>query len=289
MAVLGAFAAQAAIGQEVGPAALGPTQPFLESGDPTPPPPLIYCEHSVEATWYTRFDYFSWNEQNGGDRLLDESGTLYTFGYQRRLGSKRFRLELFDGVVDYSGATQSGAPVESTTAYIGARGEAEWVWDFDIRPAASTSLVAGLGTRIWIRDLRDGTIVGNRTDYAEGYQETWWTIYPYVGLEKKWLLDGGEEVFLSARLGVTAVTYVMPSLVTIAKDSDGNAIGYIDPAPLFPSANMTSQIELGLRYGPLIGSAFFESMTWQESAVARGLYQPDSRMMTIGLKLGLCF
>ncbi|MEN6459293.1 MAG: hypothetical protein ABFC63_10210 [Thermoguttaceae bacterium] len=251
---------------------LWPSRPDNVYDDGVAPPQLVFSEQSLEATLYTRFDYFAWNEQYGGDRLLDEYGTLYTLGYQRRLGFNRFRLEVFDGVVHYEGATQSGRPVSSTTGYMGARGEGERIWDLDVQPKATTSFFAGLGSRIWLRDLRDGTIIG-ADDYSSGYQETWWTIYPYCGLEKKWLLENNEEIFLSGRLGCTAMTYQMASLD--------------DAAPLFPRVNISSQVECGLRYGHFSMSACFESMTWQHSAEARGWIQPDSRMTTVGLKLAL--
>ncbi|MCE5267020.1 MAG: hypothetical protein LLG00_03965 [Planctomycetaceae bacterium] len=256
--------------------------------DPNAPPPLVLGEQSVEAAWYTRFDYLSWNEQTDGERLLDEYGTLYTFGYQRRMGSKRGRLELFDAVVHYSGETQDGRQVASTTGYIGARAEGEWICDFDVRPTATTSFVAGLGTRFWLRNMPDATIVGSH-GYADGYQETWWTLYPYLGLEKKWLTENGIEIFLSGRIGCTAVTYELSSYERVVVDPVTGRVFVVDPMPLYPKVNMTSEVQCGLRFGRFDVSARFESMAWQKSAVARGMYQPDSRMTTIGLMLGLSF
>jgi hypothetical protein len=277
LAIAIALAALSAQAADPDAGALWPSQQYFDWNENPDLPPLVFADNSVEASWYIRFDYFSWNEQLDRDRLLDESGTLYTLGYQRRMGAKRVRLELFDGIVHYSGETidKPPTPIVSTTGYIGVRGEAEWVWDFEVCDTSTTSFFAGVGTRFWIRNLVDGEILG--TDkFSTGYQETWWTLYPYLGLEKKWLLENSEEVFLSGRLGCTAVTYQIATLDP-------------DPAPVYPAAGITSQVECGVRYGKFAVSAYFDAMTWQASPAARGFSQPDSRMMTLGVKFALCY
>ena len=40
----------------------------------------------IESTWYTRVDYFNWNEHSTGSDDVNEYGTLLTFGYMRRVG-----------------------------------------------------------------------------------------------------------------------------------------------------------------------------------------------------------
>ena len=137
------------------------------------------------ASWYTRVDYFHWNEKVGGADFVNESGALFTLGYQRRSGFERYRAELFGGEVHYDGYGQfDGGGIEETlpsnTGYLGLRGEYEMVWE----PAAwngQLAFLAGLGSRFWFRDLHDGTTQEGYPVY--GYKETWWTFYPYLGAE----------------------------------------------------------------------------------------------------------
>ncbi len=80
-------------------------------------------------------------------------------------------------------------PLTSTTRYLGARGEYEHL----LQPSGWTNgaFFVGLGNRLWFRDLRDST--GAWGDYSYGYEEAWWTIYPYVGVEAKRPLGNGLE------------------------------------------------------------------------------------------------
>src|SRR4051812_47783432 len=66
-------------------------------GTAVPPGRLV-----AESTLYSRVDYFHWNEHIGGGTLLNESGPLWTLGYQRRTGWERFRGEFFSGTVNYA-------------------------------------------------------------------------------------------------------------------------------------------------------------------------------------------
>ena len=113
----------------------------------------------------------------------------------------RFRVEVFDGNEHSRNGSGVSDRVISTTAYLGIRGEWEGVWDLQFTKDVSVDLIAGLGTRFWIRDIHDG----KRADgsYSTAYQETWWTLYPYVGLERRQCLGDGGEMFLSGRIGFT--------------------------------------------------------------------------------------
>jgi len=228
----------------------------------------------TESTWYTRVDYFHWNERIEGEDFVDEDGTLVTLGYVRRIGPERFRIELFGGDVHYQGFAQYDdgtlETLSSSTGYLGVRGEYDLLFEPEWLP--KLTFFIGIGTRFWVRDLRDGI-----TDLGEpviGYQETWWTIYPYFGLEKRRVLRDGIEFYGSGRIGFTAVTYQHVSL---------------DDTTLYPRPGITGQMEFGLRGRRVFLSAFFEAMAWGESAVVRDALQPDSTMLTIGLRAGFCF
>jgi len=263
------------------PSYLGPPPYRPGSGGPAdfasirPEAAPVAGERFTESTWYARVDYFHWNERLDGADFVNEFGVLPTVGYQRRIGPERFRFELFGGTVDYKGLAlfEDGPsePLTSTTNLLGVRGEYDLLWEPDCWP--QVSFFAGIGTRFWIRDLVDGVSSVSLSPVI-GYQETWWTIYPYVGVEKRRVLRDGLELYGSGRIGVTAVTY--------------QRVSYFD-VTLYPKAGIEGQAELGLRSRRLFFAGFFEAMTWQQSAVVRDTLQPASRMFTVGLKTGFSF
>ncbi|HEY2761125.1 MAG TPA: hypothetical protein VGI75_10285, partial [Pirellulales bacterium] len=134
----------------------------------------------LESTWYTKIEYFHWNEQIGGENLVNETGPLFTLGYQRRVGCERFRAELFGSQVDYSGGYLDNMgdfhPLDSVTNYLGVRGEYDLLLEPETLP--DVSFFVGLGTRIWNRDLPE-------TSVTVATQEDWFTFYPYVGIERR--------------------------------------------------------------------------------------------------------
>ena len=132
--------------------------------------------------------------------------------------------------------------------------------------------------RAWERGSGSGT--SPPTTQVAGYQETWWTFYPYVGLETKDSDDPGLKFFGSVRFGVTPLTYQYAT--------------YFDTTA-WPRCGITGQLEAGVRYQRFSLSAFVEVMTWGASAAVEDAYgdpptfQPDSRMLTLGGKLSYTF
>jgi len=268
--------------QRPGPAAQAPPVPLPSPyqsvpppyQSPAPPEQAVCAPKFTESTWYTRVDYFHWNERFEGEDFVNEDGTLVTLGYVRRVGPERFRIELFGGDVHYQGFGQYDdgtlETLSSSTGYLGVRGEYDLLFEPEWLPKLTFFL--GIGTRFWIRDLRDG--ISDLGSPVIGYQETWWTIYPYFGMEKRRVLRDGIEFYGSGRIGFTAVTYQHVSL---------------DDTTLYPRPGITGQLEFGLRGRRVFLSAFFEAMAWGESAVVRDACQPDSTMCTVGLRAGFCF
>lgn len=234
----------------------------------------VFGDRLLESTWYTREEYFHWNERLDGADFVNEYGLLITLGYQRRVGAERYRAELFGGTMHYDGGAQfedgSTEPLISKTGYLGARGEYDLLIEPDWLP--KTSLLLGVGTRFWFRDLRDGMTESGVP--VLGYLETWWTIYPYLGVETRRVLDSGPEFFVSSRIGCTALTFEHAT--------------FFD-AVLNPKTGITGQLEAGLRGRHFFCSAVSEVLTWRESAVARGALQPESMLFTVGLKAGVNF
>ena len=228
----------------------------------------------TESTWYTKVDYFHWNERMDGATLLNEDGPLYTLGYEHRYGIERVRFELFGGGVKYDGQVQyedgSTEPLQSHTNYFGGRAEYDLLFEPDWSP--NIDFFVGVGTQFWYRDLPDDYTASG--DYVMGYQETWWTLYPYIGVEKRRDLTEDWEFFASARIGVTAFTYERVTL---------------DDTQLYPRAGLLGNLEAGFRGKHFLLSIVFEEMSWAESPVNRGSVQPASIMYTVGLKTGFSF
>lgn len=233
-----------------------------------------FATRLVESTWYTREEYFHWNERFDRADFVNEYGLLITLGYQRRVGAERYRAELFGGTMHYDGGAQfedgSTEPLTSKTGYLGLRGEYDFLIEPDWLP--KTSLLLGVGTRFWFRDLRDGLTESGVP--VTGYQEMWWTIYPYLGAETRRVLGNGPEFYISSRIGCTALTYEHAT--------------FFD-AVLYPKTGITGQLEAGLRGRHFFCSAISEVLTWRQSAVARGALQPESTLFTVGLKAGVNF
>jgi hypothetical protein len=256
--------------------AAAPQQPPVVSVAPGPAP----SERQIESTWYFRQEAFFWNERSDGQDFVKEYGPLSTLGYLHRNGFERFRLELFGGTVAYDGGAQyddgSGnityEPYHQSngTNYLGMRGE----YDLLIEPSCWSRIrfLVGVGTRFWIRDLHDA-VTPSGADVM-GYQEDWWTFYPYIGIETKESDEPGWSFFGSARFGLTPLTYQYASAFDTA---------------LYPRCGVTAKAELGVRFHRFCASAYIETMTWGESAVVRDSFQPDSRMLTVGGQLGYTF
>jgi hypothetical protein len=251
-----------------------------------PPVTALFDQRPIESTWYYRLDYFHWNERLNGSDFVNEDGPLSTVGYLRRSGPERFRFEVFGGTVAYDGGAQyvddSGVyhtepyHLSNGTNYLGLRGE----YDLLIEPAAWTNarIVLGVGTRFWLRDLRDVELPDM---FVSGYQETWWTFYPYVGLETKVADPNALHFFGSVRVGLTAFTYQYADIADPYYGTGGSV--------LYPRLGVTSQAEVGVAGRHFSLSAFTELMTWGESAVVRYSLQPASLMLTVGGRVGCTF
>ncbi len=262
-----------AIGSDIlAPGASGPS--YAPPAQVLPSPATVAAAASPPAAWYTRVEYFHWNEKVAGADFVNESGTLFTLGYQRQFGIERIRAEMFGGEVHYDGYGQfDGNGVNETlpsnTGYLGLRGEYEMIWE----PAAWQGRIAflgGLGSRFWFRDLHDGTTPDGNPVY--GYEETWWTFYPYLGAETHFPLRQNLDLYSESRVGATVLTY------------DYATIG---DRPVWPKPGVMANVEIGLRYTHFFAALRGEVMRWEDSSVVQGAYQPRSTMYTAGGRLRL--
>jgi len=241
---------------------------------PVPAPTHFVCDKLSESLLYTRIDYFAWNERLDGADFVNEDGALWTLGYQHQSGRERFRGEFFVGSPGYHADVYyddgSYEPLSSHTNYVGLRGEYELLFNPEIWP--SLSFYVGIGTRFWVRDLPDDFTPSGT--FIQGYQETWWTVYPYIGVERRRVLPSGLEFYASSRIGFTAMTFEHASL---------------DDVRLYPRPSLLGTIELGIRSDAFLVGLYCDSMSWGESPIVRGYLQPASTLFTLGLKVGFSF
>ena len=93
-------------------------------------------------------------------------------------------------------------PLSSHTNYLGVRGEYDLLFEPELLP--SLTFFTGIGTRVWNRDLPDDFTASGT--FVAGYQEFWWTVYPYLGMETRRDLHKGIEFYSMECLGLTAIT-----------------------------------------------------------------------------------
>ena len=295
---VGAGPASSPIWSPGGPANTGPPPPGgvgvggFPAAAPTqvsPSAPVVTeIEKMALCSWYTRVDYFHWNERTGGSDFVNENGTLFTLGYTRQIGIERFRAELFGGDVHYQGFDQTDTtliPLTSNTGYLGLRGEYEMVlapavWD------GRFALLLGVGSRFWIRDLHDGT--DDQGNPVSGYQETWWTIYPYLGLETHRHLSDELDLYSESRIGTTALTYQFATTAYGWADPTTQSV-FIAQRPLWPRPGVFANVEIGLRGPRFFIAGRAEVMSWAQSSDVQGSDQPNSVMFTAGGRLGFMF
>jgi hypothetical protein len=241
---------------------------------PKPIGPSPNATRLLESTWYARIDYFYWAEQVNSQPFMKNEGAMPTVGWQQRRGRQRYRAEVFGSSVDYF-ADMGGQDNSNVTDYLGLRGEYELMWEPETWE--KFSFFTGVGSRFFVRSIPDVQLPSSL--YVDGYQESWWTFYPYVGAERRRRMNDNWEAYWRARVGVTAYTREHIAL---------------DDVTLFPRANLTGQVELGFRGPRLFVSGFFEVMAWSRSPgvldivdpVVYLVRQPDSQNVMVGLKSG---
>ncbi len=253
-----------------------------------------------ELYLYPSLQYFTWEESSGGSRLLKESGFLYGIGGGVRKDfrnneswalSLRGKLELFGGVVDYSGQTQqsttnpavSQLPISTSVDYIGAKTEADAGWRISL-PGGNIGPFAGFGYRWWLRDLRDTSTIDRNGQPAAvgGYLEEWQTLYARLGGYADYSLPGGWSLFCEA--GGRFPLYNLNS-------ADFPGVGRVD---LHPGALWSAFAELGTSYDRFRLTFTYEGMRFSKSdgvriSQTRLLLQPESSADLFGLNIAYLF
>lgn len=249
----------------------------------------------TELYLYPYIQYFHWEEESGGRKLLTESGPIYGIGTAVGLnllqtdtsGSLFLKTkgELFGGVIDYDGETQapSSLPVKTDVTYVGGKGELNLGWSF---PAGRFALqpFSGIGYRIWLRDLHDSSTTDRNGQVlqVQGYTEVWESAYTKLGLALSHSFDNGVRLFLEGGVSypfynTNSVDIVGNGTVTVRPDGRWSAFG-----------------EAGIRTGKVRTAIFYQGYRTDQSPAVRinqslAILQPRSTEDVVGVSIGYCF
>lgn len=249
----------------------------------------------TELYLYPYVQYFHWQEESDGRKLLTESGPIFGVGTAVGLNLLQTETsgalvlktkgELFGGVVDYDGETQppSSLPVKTDVTYFGGKGEVNLGWSF---PAGRYALqpFTGLGYRIWLRDLHDSTTRdrNGQTLQVQGYTETWESAYTKLGLSLTHTFDNGVRMFWEGGASfpfynTNSVDMVGDGSVTVRPEGRWSAFG-----------------EFGVLSAKIRTAVFYQGYRTDKSPAVRvspstSVLQPRSAEDVVGVSVGYCF
>ena len=217
-------------------------------------------------------EYFYWQEQVDGVKVLDESGLRYglelSYKEPRNKGwVSAGRFKLYYGAVDYDGQTMGGTPVKTTTDYYGGLLEGRLGYRWGLGEQQYLDLMGGIGFDFWVRSLQG----------EGGYNEYWFPFYLKAGLE----ISPRERGFIGT-LGIKAPIYT-------TQVADLTGVGG-DIVTLHPGVMPSGYSEAGYKFTKSLSLvAYFDSYWFAKSPNSLGFYQPESKSYQVGVKLGWSF
>ncbi len=252
-----------------------------------------------EVSAYLAPHYFQWEEFHGGEKLLREQGWLVGAGGLARMNLLKAeagslilsgKAELFGGVVDYDGQTQSinetgeavePLPVTTKVDYLGTREEVDLGWRI-LQQKIWLEPFFGLGIRWWLRNLQDSTAIDNTGAQVQvsGYTENWLSGYTRLGARLGYTMTDDWRIFGEG--GVKYPFYTANMVET--SDSD---------ITLKPDGRWSAFAEIGARYRQVKVSTFYEGFRYGQSPAERSgsfsYIQPTSESDVFGLRMGWAF
>ena len=235
-----------------------------------------------ESTIYFKIENFTWKEfDDSGSQLLEESGPIYGIGFSASSEYANsltaiFKVELFNGSIDYDGQTQAGTPVKTDTDYQGFKLEGDIGNKFIKAEKSSLEAFAGLGYRWWLRDIKS-------TSDAIGYEEEWWSIYARLGIR-------GEHIFSDQLKAFFETGAKLPMKTENEADLAVFGLGKVT---LEPENEPSAFAEIGLKWNRLKTSVFYEGMRFSKSeqVIVRpyAIHQPESQADILGINVGMTF
>ena len=191
-----------------------------------------------------------------------------------------WRAKLYGGTVNYDTFLQSsGAPVSTKTDYNGAANEGQFIYRYNLG-SYSLDQIGGLGLDFWRRSIRSGG--GNQIeDYS--------ILFLRAGLQ---LAKSKREAGIHGGLGIK-----FP--LATREDAHLDSAGYSSNPVLAPKGRISGYAELGYRVDARFDVlAYYDSWRFARSAdvIAKdaagttwGIFQPQSNMDALGIKLLLTF
>lgn len=238
---------------------------------------------SLRAAVYGLAQDFRWEEFAEGNRLLEETGSLFGIGASLQVpfqSGPRVDCagDVLYGDVDYDGARQDGMPVQSDTSYSWLRGEVNLALPLEAAPWLVVSPYGGIGAQVWDRKLQD-------TEISFGYRESWWTLYGQLGAELQVPLAPRRALFGRAALRLPIDNTVSYDLGRFGGSSDVDAE---------PGKELTWRAEAGFQGGLLRMTVYLEQLEFspsdpEDAGDGYFVYQPRSEARMMGLTLGAAF
>ena len=241
---------------------------------------LIAPVARAELTVYGGVEYFDWHESTtpsvqetgplalGGLIWLQDRERGFLFGY---------RGELYAGSVDYDGADLfTGAPVQSTTQYLGILNEGQLRYRIPAGRSEHVDVMVSLGADVWRRQL------------SADQMEDWAVFYARLGVE---LGPQAGKAGWIASLGLKYPFYTY-------ENAHLTDIGFDQNPTLRPDGNVSGYASFGYRFGSrwsVVG--FYDSYRFQQSNTVQvtsgsavyNVYQPKSSMDVVGVTVLFSF
>lgn len=227
-------------------------------------------------------EIFEWEENTSP--AVSEEGVFLTFGvgYTQQVESGflwAYRGKLWTGTADYTGATLfNNTPITGDTGYLGLTNEVQARYRKQLKNNYRRDLLASIGLDVWKREL------------SSVQQEDFQVIYVRAGFNvdspapKTWLFGFGLKY---------------PAWVR--EDAHLTDIGFDRNPELNPEGEISAYGQVGYRFtqkwnivGYIDGYRLTRSNVEPVNEVARGfgpvtVFQPDSDMMVIGIRLDRTF
>ena len=170
----------------------GQASPVAQEGELPNDPTIQFPLACFDSARYFRIEYLQWSTQDKGQNVESNHGALYALGWTRRFDAERVRLEFFGGDTTWAGFDANAGWLTSDVETLGFRGEYEYCWPIFGAPPHHFDFLMGIGTQVWLRDIKDAA--ASDGSIYQIWEETWWTIYPYIGLERRRILANGWTV-----------------------------------------------------------------------------------------------
>ncbi len=235
---------------------------------------------------------YEWQEFADGSKLLTESGLRSAASVRLDQALERgfiygFLGEVYGGIVNYEGQTQSGIPVATKTEYEGwrAEGAVGWRKTFDLYTRNDLGrhfgeIRAVIGLDRWERDIRDSTTVLGTP--AIGYVEEYKMVYTKLAVAWHYMAARLEQ---RLELGVKRPLNTTQNIPAFEVE--------LDPKPadtLYIAYEVGSGSRGAVDYG---FSVYYEPTNFKASdpePSAIGLvYQPESHFFVVGLRAYVVF